>query len=268
MKRVVLFAALFFAAPVGLAPAQSSARTPEQLVREFFKAEDEGRWMDAAHLLDLTQFEPIRRAAVQGAKSIASRPKTTVQDVRRWQPDLPLAVAEYEAKRANEIVPSVNFLSHTFARVSSPDSLAALPIDEVAARWLEAKGLKWQDEVADKEASGRPDADCPQVPDSIARTMHTTVTRPATTILGATEASDSVRYVVVGSARFGGNAANSLEALYPSESPRAISVRKVHGEWRIVPATNLPNSDSMGSGFIVSIRCRMEPPPKSGTPKK
>jgi hypothetical protein len=268
VRRVVRYMALFLAAPFGLAPAQSTAKTPEQVVREFFKAEDDGRWMDAAHSVDLTQFEPIRRAAVQGARSMASRPKTTVQDVRRWQPDLPLAVAEYEAKRANEIVPSVNFLSHEFARVSSADSLAALPIDEAAARWLEAKGAKWQDEVADKEASRRPEADCPKVPDSIARSIHTSVTRPVTTILGATEASDSVRYVVVGSPRFGGHDGKPLEAPYPRESPRAITLRTVDGEWRIVPASDLPTSDSMGGGFIVSIKCRKEPPPKSGTPQK
>jgi hypothetical protein len=251
-----------------VAEAQSAPSTPEDVVRDFFKAEKEGRWIDAAHSLDLRGFEPIRRYAVQAAKSITSRAKTTVQEVMQWDPDMPLAVAEYQAKRSNEGLKSLDFLSREFAGVSSVDSLAAMPIDEAAARWLQARGSKWQEEMALKESKGRPEADCPEVPDSIAHAIRTELITPVTTILGATDASDTVRYVVVGFTRFGGNSAKLVDAPYPAMSPKAITLRKLDGNWRITPAPDMPNSDAFGGSTVVTIRCRMDKNAKSGAQKK
>ena len=268
MRRIFGGMAFLLVGQFGLAEAQSSPSTPEQVVRDFFKAEEEGRWIEAAHSLDLTLFEPIRRSAVQAAKSMASRPKTTAQEVMRWEPDMPLAVAEYQAKRSNETIQSLDFLSREFARVSSVDSLVAMPIDQAAARWLEARGSKWQNERALKESKWRPEANCPEVPDSIARAIRTEFKPPVTTILGATEASDSARYVVVGLTRFVGSAANPVDAPYQELSPRAITMRKLEGNWRIAPAPDMPNSDAFGGSTVVTIRCRMEKSPKSGAQKK
>jgi len=274
VRRVFLCAPFAFFALGRMAEAQSAPITPEDVVRDFFKAEKEGRWIDAAHSLDLTRFEPIRRAAVQGVKSMTSRPKTTAQEVMRWDPDMPLAVAEYQAKRSNEGMQSLDFLSHEFARVSSVDSLTAMPIDEAAARWLEAKGSKRQDEMALKESKGRPEIDCPDLPDSNARAIRTELITPVTTILGATEASDTVRYVVVGFTRivgftgFGGSSAKPVDAPYPAMSPKAITLRKLDGNWRIAPAPDLPNSDAFGGSTVVTIRCRLNKNGKSGAPKK
>jgi len=251
-----------------MAEAQSASTTPGDVVRDFFKAEKEGRWIDAAHSLDLTGFEPIRRYAVQAAKSMTSRPKTTAQEVMRWDPDMPLAVAKYQAKRSNEGLQSPDLLSREFARVTSVDSLVAMPIDEAAARWLEAKGSKWQDEIALKESKGRPEVDCPQVPDSIAHAIRTEVITPVTTVLGATVASDTVRYVVVGFTRLGDNSAKPVDSPYPAMSPKAITLRKLDGNWRISPAPDMPNSDAFGGSTVVTIRCSMNKNAKSGAQKK
>jgi hypothetical protein len=260
---------LAFAALTRIAEAQSAPPTPEDVVREFFKAEEEGRWIDAAHSLDLTRFEPIRRSAVQALKSVTSRPKTTAQDIMRWEPDMPLAAAEYQAKRSNESSQSFDFLSREFARVPSIDSLVAMPIDQAAARWLEARGSKWQNEVAFKELRRRPKSNCPEMPDSIVRATRAEFKLPVTTIMGATEASDSVRYVVVGLTTFGGDAPNSVRAPYPEMSPKAIIMRKLDGNWRISPAPDLPSSDASGglSGPL-SISCRKEQSPKPGARTK
>jgi hypothetical protein len=268
MRREFLCVPLAFLALSRVAEAQSAPPTPEDVVRDFFKAEDEGRWMDAAHSLDLTRFEPIRRSAVQATKATTSRRRTTAQDIMQWDPDMPLAVAEYQAKRANETSQSFDFFSREFARVPSIDSLVAMPIDQAAARWLEARGSKWQNEMALKESRRRPKANCPEVPDSIVRAMRADFKLPVTTIMGATETSDSVRYVVVGFARFGGYAPNPGDAPYPEMSPTAITVRKLDGNWRISPAPDMPNSDGPGGVTSVSIECRKEKSPKSGAQTK
>ena len=255
---------LAFAALTRIAEAQSAPPTPEDVVRDFFKAEEEGRWIDAAHSLDLTRFEPIRRSAVQAAKSMSSRPKFTAQDIMRWEPDMPLAAAEYQAKRSNETSQSFDFLSREFARVPSIDSLIAMPIDQAAAHWLEARGSKWQNEVAFKASKSF----CPELPDSIVRAMRADFKLPVTTIMGATETSDSVRYVVVGFTRFGGHAPNPDDAPYPAMSPKAITMRKLDGNWRISPAPDMPNSDGPGGITSISIDCRKEKSPKSGAQTK
>jgi hypothetical protein len=268
VRREFLCVPLAFLALGRVAEAQSAQPTPEDVVRDFFKAEDEGRWMDAAHSLDLTRFEPIRRSAVQGAKSMTSRQKINAQEVMRWDPDMPLAVAEYQAKKSNEGFQRVEFLSREFARVSSVDSLVALQIDEAAARWLEAKGSKWQNEMALRESKGRPEVDCPGVPDSMTHEIRTELATPVTTILGATAASDTVRYVVIGLTRFGGNSATPVDAPYPAISPKAITMRKLDGSWRIVPAPDMPNSDTFGGTTVVTIRCSMKKNAAPGTKKK
>lgn len=267
MRRVFRAAALLLVAPLGLAEAQSNPSTPEQVVREFFKAEQDGRWIDAAHLLDLTGFEPIRRSAIGAVRSVASRPKTTAQQLMQSDPGMPLAVAEYEVKRMNEGSRSFDFLSHEFARVPSADSLARLPLDEAAARWLEARGSEWQEEIALKESKLRGQIKCPEVPDSNLRAMRAQYRPPLSTIMGATEASDSVRYVVVRFSRYASVAVNAVEPPYPDMSPRALTLRKINGSWKIAPAPDMPQSDAFGGSMSV-ISCTMEEPSKSGAPKK
>lgn len=268
MRREFLCVPLAFLALSRVAEAQSPPPTPEDVVRDFFKAEEEGRWVDAAHSLDLTRFEPIRRSAVHAAKSMTSRPKFTAQDIMRGEPDMPLAVAEYQAKRTNETSQSFDFLSLEFARVPSIDSLIAMPIDQAAARWLEARGSKWQNEVAFNALKRGPRSICPELPDSIVRAMRADFKLPVSTIMGATEASDSVRYVVVGLARSNGGAQNPIDVSYPEMSPKAITMRKLDGNWRISPAPDLPSSDASGGFSSVSISCRKEQSPKSGAQTK
>ena len=98
--------------------------------------------------------------------------------------------------------------------------------------------------------------------------IHTEPATPVTTILGATEASDTVRYVVIGFTRFGGNSAKPVDAPYPAISPKAITMRKLDGSWRIVPAPDMPNSDTFGGTTVVTIRCSTKKNAAAGATKR
>ena len=268
MKLVCCAVACLLATAAGNSQAQGSASTPEQVARDFFKAEQEDRWIDAARLLDLTRFEPIRSSVVASIRSMASRPKLTAEQLMKLDPAMPRAAAEYQARSMDEGFHNHDFLSRAFARVSSADSLAVLPVDEAAARWLEAQGWRWKYEMALKETKRRPHPDCPGLPDSVLRRMSAQFRPLLSPILGATEASDSVRYVIVGfpEAVFSGPRKAQEEA-YPSLSPRALVLRRVDASWRIVATPDMPHSDGAGGMSTFAIGCGIEPL-KSEVPKK
>jgi hypothetical protein len=268
VRLVSCAVACLIAAAARTSEAQSSASTPEQVVRDFFKAEQEGRWIDAAHLLDLIRFEPIRRSVVQSVRSQTSRPTLTAQQLMQMDSALPLAAAEYQARSMNEGVRNYDFLSREFARVPSADSLAALPVDEAAARWLEAKGWKWQNELARKEAIRRRVPTCPEVPDSIVHSARARFDPPLSVVLGATEDTDSVRYVVVGFAGLSVNADKvALQAAYEPMTPKALVLRRLGAKWKIAATPDMPHSDAFG-GSTFTIACSTTIPSKSEVPKK
>lgn len=239
----------------------SGQANPEDVVRAFFKAEDEGRWIDAARLLDLQRFERIRANTLKVGDYRAPFIRRTPEDLMKFDPDMPRAAAEYQIKKMNEDMRDYDFLSHQYARTSTLESLRTLPIEEVAARWLEAKGPDWAAELSARERKRHPDPNCPEIPDSIAAKLKSEWRRPLATVLGATAGSDSLRYVVVGMQRWrpdsaGEAAGRDGESGMSGMSPNVLTVRRVGGAWRIVPLEDMP--DFMGfSGNVafVSAAC-------------
>jgi hypothetical protein len=237
------------------AGAQSVPSTPEEVVRDFFRAERTGRWLDAARLLDLARFEPILRSSLDVPVSRTSPARITAQELMRNAPDMPLAVAEYQARKMRETVSDVDFLARDFARVPTVDSLRELPLDEAAARWLEAKGPRWRIELGRRESKRHPETQCPELPDSIAAALTDQFSAPTARILGITGDSDSVRYAVIGPA-FGNQETGNpgpMEVEF-SSSPTTLVLRKLNGAWKIVPALDMPNArgvNGMMDSFVL-----------------
>jgi hypothetical protein len=266
VKRQLLgVVALLSAYPVtGLA---QSAAPLQQVVRDFFAAEAEGRWLDAAHMLDLTRFEGVRRSAIGTARSLGSPPKVTVKQLMEMDPSMPVAVAEYQIKSMSDASRGFDYLLSEFARVSSTDSLAALPLDEAAARWLEAKGPRWQTERAMTAARSRPQTGCALIPDSVARLAPGQLEMPQSVVLGATAPSDSTGYVVVGFGTTRIRHQSGEDASYPDLSPRVLALRKLDGSWKVVPAVDMPHADAMSGGSVSIYKCSMSKPPQP-SPRK
>jgi hypothetical protein len=224
------------------------------VVGAFFKAEDESRWLDAARMLDLKSFEPIQRNAITASRQRGTFRLATAEDLMKYDPDMPRAAAEYQVKRMNELR-SRDFVLDEFARVTSVDSLASLSTEQAAARWLEGQGPEWKTELSSRDARTAPTVDCPELSDSAKRAMIIRDARmPRATILGETERSDSLRYVVVGE-DYGSVHIPDRTVNGGTLSPHVIILVNVAGAWKIVPTLDIPRSNGLGGMAGVSIAC-------------
>jgi len=241
--------AMVVARPLG---GQSS---PEDVVRAFFKAEDDGRWIDAARMLDLKRFEAIHRDAVNGLRNRDKYHRATAEDLMKLDPDMPRAAAEYQIRMTNAYSRVEDILSQQFARVPTVDSLAALSTEEAAARWLEAEGPEWTTDRSIQH-SRMPLVDCPGLSASEKRAMLIKTARDTrSVVVGSTSGSDSIRYVVVGQ-EFSPPRA-TVGGFYLS--PRVMTLVNVAGFWRIVPSGDMPRSNGLGGSSTFAISCAKEP---------
>ena len=251
MRFSRILAVLCFASPALLAGQQK----PADVVRAFFKAEDENRWLDAARMLDLKSFERIRRNLIEGVRHRPDFPGPTVESMMRMDPDMPRSVAEYQVTQWQKQMRDYDPLAQDFARVPSVDALAALSTEEAAARWLEAKGPEWQTERSWRDARNRRAMNCSGLTDSAAKALQIKSSRePRAVIRGATSDSSSISYVVIDVVYPRHADADTVEAGH-GLLPRAIRLRKIAGVWRIEPAADLPNANGMGGSYSVAVAC-------------
>ena len=232
---------------LGLAimPAMMVAQTPDAAAARavsaaFFKAIAASDWKAAAGFLDLAALDRERQSAAEGARRQQTMPPMTVERLMRMDPEMPRAAAEYQVKRMNRSRQSRNYLQSDFG-VADPDSLLALPMDVVAARWLEA-----HDERAVYREALRASGSCPV-------TAADTLPAPEVRILG-TVVDDSMAYTLF--RQTGGSMLSAPgPGLFP---PKVLQLRQDHGTWWVVP------SPDMGGAMGMAINCATFPPKKPG----
>jgi hypothetical protein len=239
--RPHLLAALALASFSAASLAQADARvSPPALVADsFFRATASERWHDAVHFLDLDALVQLRDEQVRSYRRRRARVPMTVDDLLKYDPNMPREVAEYQVKQVNEGANDTDFLPYEFARVASIDSLAALPPVEVAARWLEARGMRWQ---MHRSLELQRKRGC-EFPDSLEAAMFA---RPAMVrILGAV-IEDSTAWVLHDEPEFGSGDDRSpgiararsgrVRPILWAIPPRITTLHLVRGAWRVMPA--------------------------------
>jgi hypothetical protein len=210
---------------VSILPAQSkSSASPTEVAREFFNAQSDGRWLYAARLLDLRGFEPYRQNAIRESRLKKGFVGPTPEQVMASEPGMPRAVAEYVAGRYAQAADS-DALSMEFARTASADALAVLPVDEAAARWLEARDPRWQ---LERSRTHLPPG-CQRPP------ILPTVKPPPNQALGevmnhptAPGGADTLSYVVFRDPTISRGAPGLM-------SPGVLTLTSVNGQWKILP---------------------------------
>jgi hypothetical protein len=214
----------------------------------FFRATEQERWRDAARLMDLATFGALRDQDVSNMRDAGKRVHhVTPEELMKFDPKMPRAVASYQAARSNEQIGRNDWLSHEYANVSSIDNLAALSAEDAAARWLEARDSRYMMRQALVAQRGL----C-EVPDSIlAQTVH--FTRPTFRRVG-TVLADSLAYVLYtadtssesgqDSVTAGHARQRSAEATYVM-SPPVLTLRRLDGQWRIAPSFGMSNAGSV-----------------------
>jgi hypothetical protein len=253
-----VFGLLGFASLLG---AQAQSESPEEVVRRFFQSEVEARWLDAAQFLDLDTFESMRKSAVANARHPQRGPALTVDQLMQFDPNMPRAVAEYQLKDMNRDRTN-EFLEREYARINSIDELAALSIREAAARWLEAKDVRWQMSLAMKysRSNGRKVPKCPPA-DSAALMMAKEMARNSAQIVAtAYEKSDSIVYVLVRD-RYRLRRTSGLDdqAAIREIPPSIVTLVRGSKGWKIYPAYDLPSPEGV-QNVSVSLACESKGP--------
>jgi hypothetical protein len=224
------------------AGAQTPPSTPEAVARAFFQAQADGRWTDAATLLDLKSFDAYRKAAAVRNRSGKGRAGPTAEQVLAEQPDMPRAVAEYVASLYTAASDS-DALSIEFAHTTSVDTLLALPLVVAAARWLEARDLRWQ---LARSRAPLP-AGCMRPATVPSRKPQPKQVLGGVTPITRSAASDSASYVLFRdpTATAGRTGTTRL--------PDVLALVRINDEWRI---TGFDNPEFAGSGYTyASLAC-------------
>lgn len=246
-RVVVLVLSLFL--PRAVQP-QSDDATLRKTAEAFFAAQRDGRWLDAAHLLDLEAFERIRTEDVRDYRSQKTRKPITAEMLQKHDPALPREVAEYQARQSNKLSEESDLLALAFADVPTSDSLAALPVAEAAARWLQAKDPRWQMARSRRE---RASPECTLPPEAIEK-----LSLPLARIVGVTvgasnkAGSNDVGYVLY--RRWPWTLAQS--SMSPADElgfpPSILTLTRRAGKWRIFPT----ETDNF-AGEVFSYDCRV-----------
>src|SRR3982750_4705044 len=129
-RRILALACLL--APVVSGAQNDSRQWPPALVADsFFRATSAERWADAAHFVDVEAIGRLRDEQVRQYRQRSTPRQVTAETFLEFDPKMLREVGEYEAKRANDRSQDFDFLEYQFARITSVDTLAALPLREV-----------------------------------------------------------------------------------------------------------------------------------------
>jgi len=229
--------------------AQSSSSTSSAaaaVADSFFSAWGHARWRDAARLMDLDTFGKLRDDEVRSMRQTRTR-HMTADEYMKIEPKMPRAVAEYQAAQFNERAGRDEWLAHDYANVSTVDSLAAISVDDAAARWLEARDRRYLMRRALEEQRAR----C-NIPDSIfAQIFPFPVT--SYKVLG-TVVSDSLAYSLFEEETLDAPKSDSILAAREMRGRRAAAswaippsvliMRRIGDAWRVAPSIALANQSS------------------------
>jgi len=246
------------------AQSGSSAGTPAAVVDSFFRATRQERWRDAARLIDLEAMGDLRDQTVRFMRRPPSVHRITPEEIMKSDPKMPRVVAEYEAARSNGAVASYDAVSEEYANVPNVDSLAALPVEEAAARWLQAQDPRYKMRRSLDAARTR----C-GLPDSVVASLlhQSTVTQQ---VLG-TVLQDSIAYVLFAerpvqapeadSARAHSRRRRSSRRASWVMPPPVLTLRRLGARWRIAPGQPFGGwSGDMSVGCTVTTVTDSTPP--------
>jgi hypothetical protein len=200
-----------------------SPSSPEAVMRLFFDAVTHERWVEAARLMDTAPLEATRNYMVQTERNPETRTQLRVEELMRADPDMPLAVAEYQVEKVRRATGgSLDPFSVMFANVYDTTTLKQMSELVMGARWLEARDYRYQHRRA---WAKRPK--CPTTfpePDSM-------LPRQRYRVIGTVARRDTAW--VLFEARIGTPDRTSGNTWEPP--PHVAILRRQKGVWRIAP---------------------------------
>ena len=126
---------------------------PDSVLRAFFDATLEQRWLEAAQFVDQTRIDMARWEVIRSARQPAR--VRSVEDYLRDDPRMPRQVAEYFVKSAGQSMRKMgNHIPYQFADVEDTVALQQLSQLEAAARYVQAKDPRYHLRLSYRTAPG------------------------------------------------------------------------------------------------------------------
>lgn len=258
MRRVLARVAL-----LTLLPAVASAQrlTPAQSMRAFLEAFAAERFVEGAAFIDSASFDAWRRQRVDAARRRGASRVVTAAELMRLDPDMPRAVADYQAKRANVVARRYGvseMLLRDFPGLRSVDEIARVDVREAAASWLRARHPKWIAERALRVERER----CP--PDSALVAEVRALARVDSQSVIGTVLRDSLAFVVIqqvlaSPGEFGRDESDAALA------PRAVRMRREGDRWVLLDWDGWFHDSAMGAIVSQAPAC---PPPRTSARRR
>ena len=140
--RVLLFAYLLAIAPT-LEAQRPQAPTADAVARDFFEAFEAGRYLEASRHLDTAFIAQTKRRLLESYRIPRVTTPVSADDIMKHDPTMPRVVAEYYANQAARSEQEFNELEFMFADVPDTTALKLLSVRDLAARWVEARDVRY-----------------------------------------------------------------------------------------------------------------------------
>jgi len=144
-RRIEQTAALLLTA-ISVASAQSRPQVQARAVADsFYQAIYDARWEAAAARLDMAEFGMFFKRRKEELRRPPTPTPMTVERMMAHDPTMPRAVAEWQVAQMSQSVSDPwSDLGYEFARVVTLQDLLSLTPEQAAARWLEAKDVRYE----------------------------------------------------------------------------------------------------------------------------
>ena len=235
LDMMALLALAGVATSIGVRECQAQcddAAAAQAIATAYLRALQAADWKAAVGFLELEPFDQYRRQQAQNAKQQQTAPPITAERLMAHDPQMPRAVAEFNARRMNDSRRSMTFLEYQFG-LSDPDSVLSLPVEALAERWLEVHDGRYETRRA---LRGSP---CAIDPSTVA------LPEPHYRVLG-TVVSDSVAYVLFTNDELPSHLIDDVSSPFPS----MLFLRHSQGSWWVLPHT------MMGNAVMVGTSCK------------
>lgn len=210
---------------------------PEAVARAYFDALEQERWADAAGLVDpafVAAFHQDQIRVFSDRSPSALSAEQMAAQLREHDPEMPLEVAEYQARKMLEVSEDQeSFIAYRFARVESVEQLLALTPFELMARHLEAEDPRFQYRIGIERARER-------LPPQAAAAIEDHMPSVGWTILGSIVESDSLVHVV-------------YRPIMPHRGPAAVeaaSLKLTAEGWRLRSSVDSFHNSAWGFSIL------------------
>lgn len=193
--------------------------SPEAVARAVFAALEARQYEAVAPFIDPESLAQFHESALDAARSRERPIRLTVEDLKRYNPEMPDTVAEYQVQQfTRREADTRSWLAGDYAGVETLEQMRALSLEQLFGRWLEAQAPEYRMRQAMRE-SRNPALEADLLPETL---------RIRRQVLGEVREGENLAHVVH---RFRWEAGSELE---PDGEVRVTTLHRTPAGWRMI----------------------------------